>query len=284
MLTLNNEIFDPLALKQLSLDDATFSDNTPSDSTTFSEPRTSSHADLAHMWESLQPSIAALSAEGDDTEFTNDGAGTVWHALRHIPPGSTGLLKLIPESDEGNVEYKLKIDPNQRRYHRLVTQLNFRLLEGHGEARYMIGVSDNGHLAGSDYRTFIQSVSVLDQMASSIGGRLQVAIVMHRSANAKMPCHLAHLHPAKQSMLLSQPTAGCPWHWTFDISIADILEGGLKLCAEADEAVVWVAEILVIREGSNSFPETWFEWELQDGIYSPAACGFEECEDLSNWQ
>lgn len=49
------------------------------------------------------------------------------------------------ESDEGNVEYKLKLlRPSAQRFEQLVTQLKFRLEEGGGEALYEIGVADDG--------------------------------------------------------------------------------------------------------------------------------------------
>ncbi|KAG8912749.1 hypothetical protein FRC00_003869, partial [Tulasnella sp. 408] len=51
-----------------------------------------------------------------------------------------GFPKLVPEIEEGNVEYKLKlIAPTPARFTRLVTQLKYRLLEGGGQALYEIG-------------------------------------------------------------------------------------------------------------------------------------------------
>ncbi len=58
-------------------------------------------------------------------------------------------VKLDKESDEGNVEYKLKlIDPTATRFEHLVTQMKFRLQEGLGEAIYEIGIEDNGYPKG----------------------------------------------------------------------------------------------------------------------------------------
>ena len=48
--------------------------------------------------------------------------------------------RLPPEPEQGNVEYKLKlINPSSERFEHLVTQMKWRLREGHGEAVYQIG-------------------------------------------------------------------------------------------------------------------------------------------------
>jgi hypothetical protein len=48
--------------------------------------------------------------------------------------------QLPPEPEHGNIEYKLKlINPSSQRFEHLVTQMKWRLQEGHGEAIYQIG-------------------------------------------------------------------------------------------------------------------------------------------------
>lgn len=48
--------------------------------------------------------------------------------------------QLPPEPEQGNIEYKLKlINPSSQRFEHLVTQMKWRLKEGHGEAIYQIG-------------------------------------------------------------------------------------------------------------------------------------------------
>lgn len=48
--------------------------------------------------------------------------------------------RLPPEPEQGNVEYKLKlVNPSNERFEHLVTQMKWRLREGHGEAIYQIG-------------------------------------------------------------------------------------------------------------------------------------------------
>ena len=48
--------------------------------------------------------------------------------------------RLPPEPEQGNIEYKLKlVNPSSQRFEHLVTQMKWRLREGHGEAIYQIG-------------------------------------------------------------------------------------------------------------------------------------------------
>lgn len=50
---------------------------------------------------------------------------------------------LPPEPEQGNIEYKLKlINPSSQRFEHLVTQMKWRLREGHGEAIYQIGTNN----------------------------------------------------------------------------------------------------------------------------------------------
>ena len=52
-------------------------------------------------------------------------------------------MKLDPEVENGNKEYKLKIiNKENDRLEKLASQLKWRLNEGNGEALYYIGVND----------------------------------------------------------------------------------------------------------------------------------------------
>ncbi|KAI8838759.1 P-loop containing nucleoside triphosphate hydrolase protein, partial [Chytriomyces cf. hyalinus JEL632] len=78
---------------------------------------------------------------------------------------SSAHESLLPEIEQGNVEYKLKlINPPPERLQHLVTQLKWRLAEGHGEAMYEIGVSDHGELVGLSRRDMQESLSTLKKM------------------------------------------------------------------------------------------------------------------------
>ena len=50
------------------------------------------------------------------------------------------------ENDDGNIEYKLKIDDYKASD--ATTQMRFRVNEGNGEARYFIGIGDDGAVLG----------------------------------------------------------------------------------------------------------------------------------------
>jgi len=56
-------------------------------------------------------------------------------------------MNLVPENNEGNCEYKrYLINLSDYRMERLITQMNWRLVEGNNEAIYYLGVNDNGSL------------------------------------------------------------------------------------------------------------------------------------------
>ncbi|KAG8737941.1 hypothetical protein FRC10_007521 [Ceratobasidium sp. 414] len=82
--------------------------------------------------------------------------------------------RLVPEVEEGNVEYKLKLSPSPERLTRLITQLKWRLLEGGGQALYEIGVGDDGQLIGLSRREMEGSLDALERMAGELGATVVV--------------------------------------------------------------------------------------------------------------
>lgn len=104
-----------------------------------------------------------------------------WDSLTSSPPTPpTGahvqtVPRLIPEVEEGNVEYKLQLlAPSPSRFARLVTQLKWRLLEGGGQAYYEIGVADSGALVGLPRQELEESLETLETMAGEIGASVIV--------------------------------------------------------------------------------------------------------------
>ncbi|KAG5650184.1 hypothetical protein H0H81_000399, partial [Sphagnurus paluster] len=90
-------------------------------------------------------------------------------------PISRLLPSLVPEADDGNVEYKLQLlSPSPARFARLVTQLKWRLLEGGGQAYYELGVADSGALVGLPRAELEQSLETLEMMAGEIGASVIV--------------------------------------------------------------------------------------------------------------
>ncbi|KAH9855545.1 hypothetical protein C2E23DRAFT_813720 [Lenzites betulinus] len=91
------------------------------------------------------------------------------------PPLHNGIPKLVPEVEEGNVEYKLKLtNISNARFARLVTQLKWRLLEGGGQAYYELGVADSGALIGLSRADLEESLESLEMMAGEIGASVIV--------------------------------------------------------------------------------------------------------------
>ncbi|KAG9311328.1 hypothetical protein JVU11DRAFT_8426 [Chiua virens] len=100
-----------------------------------------------------------------------------WDSLTPLSfsPPTPGIPKLVPEAEEGNVEYKLQLlSPSPARFARLVTQLKWRLLEGGGQAYYELGVADSGTLVGLPRQQLEESLETLEMMAGEIGASVIV--------------------------------------------------------------------------------------------------------------
>ncbi|RQG91088.1 GTP-binding protein [Natrarchaeobius halalkaliphilus] len=73
------------------------------------------------------------------------------------------------EQDGGSVEFKERLSRDVHleggRRESLAAQLRHRLLSGDGEATYVVGVTDDGGLAGVDHDTFSESMDVLSLLA-----------------------------------------------------------------------------------------------------------------------
>ncbi|KAL1746430.1 hypothetical protein HDZ31DRAFT_34146 [Schizophyllum fasciatum] len=87
----------------------------------------------------------------------------------------SAVPKLVPESDDGNIEYKLQLlSPSPARFARLVTQMKWRLLEGGGQAYYELGVADSGALIGLPRAELERSLETLEMMAGEIGASVVI--------------------------------------------------------------------------------------------------------------
>ena len=126
-----------------------------------------------------------------ESESESPRVPSPWDSLTSIPssPIPTGqgrthtpsplaaelIPRLVPEADDGNVEYKLQLlSPSPARFARLVTQLKWRLLEGGGQAYYELGVADSGDLIGLPREELEQSLETLEMMAGEIGASVIV--------------------------------------------------------------------------------------------------------------
>ena len=111
-----------------------------------------------------------------DTLMSTPPTNTAMARVRNPSPLALELIpKLVPESDDGNVEYKLQLlDHSPSRFARLVTQLKWRLLEGGGQAYYELGVADSGDLIGLSRDELERSLETLEMMAGEIGASVIV--------------------------------------------------------------------------------------------------------------
>jgi GTPase len=76
-------------------------------------------------------------------------------------------LKISPEKENGNIEYKLKlINTDTDKIQRLASQMRYRMDEGGGEAIYVIGVTDEGGIIGVTNEEFNESFDNLSLAAN----------------------------------------------------------------------------------------------------------------------
>ena len=74
------------------------------------------------------------------------------------------------ECDEGNMEYKFKINDwiSKDRRESLKTQMMFRLHQGEGVAIYNLGYHDNGRPLGLEYHRLFATLGVMFEMAEAL--------------------------------------------------------------------------------------------------------------------
>ncbi|KAJ1629602.1 hypothetical protein T492DRAFT_1145053 [Pavlovales sp. CCMP2436] len=114
------------------------------------------------MGEGLELEAGALERESGCLGAACEGPGLEMGALER-------------ESDEGNVEYKLKLtEVSRARFTQLVTQMKYRLEEGGGEALYEIGVADDGRAIGLSPDELATSLATLRRMCEALRVRMTV--------------------------------------------------------------------------------------------------------------
>jgi len=81
------------------------------------------------------------------------------------------------EQDGGNVEFKERLTRavhlTDGRLESLAAQLRHRVLSGDGEALYVVGVTDDGGIAGIDQPAFSESMDVLSLLADEAGAHIE---------------------------------------------------------------------------------------------------------------
>jgi elongation factor 1-alpha len=111
---------------------------------------------------------------------------------------------LTAEDDEGDVEYKWRLTGiSATRFQHLVTQMQFRVLEGRGQCLYELGVSDDGTPRGLRRRDFDESVQTIQRMAAQL--RLEATLLQCCLVSNANATH-AQTAPEKASAaILSSP-------------------------------------------------------------------------------
>ena len=90
--------------------------------------------------------------------------------LHLLPPKKASKLELHEnlshENDEGNIEYKIHIlDLDDKRFHKLATQMKWRISEGKGNCYYYIGITDEGSARGISFSSMKKSIENLIKIA-----------------------------------------------------------------------------------------------------------------------
>ncbi|WP_137284817.1 GTPBP1 family GTP-binding protein [Halorussus salinisoli] len=81
------------------------------------------------------------------------------------------------EREGGNVEFKERLTKDLHladgRMESLAAQLRHRVLSGDGEATYVVGVTDDGGIAGISHEAFSESMDVLSLLAEEAGAHIE---------------------------------------------------------------------------------------------------------------
>lgn len=122
---------------------------------------------------SASPRLSTVSSDSSDD--TAPASPRRVPRTRRAATRKPDVADLLPEDDEGAVEYKWRlVNPTPERFVQLVTQLNFRLSEGAGEAIYEVGVEDNGRKKGLSAEELAASLHTLQRMAADLGAETTV--------------------------------------------------------------------------------------------------------------
>jgi len=132
--------------------------------------------------------------------------------LQREPKDSSLHYTLPRESDFGCIEYKLKMSsPHPIRLQQLITQMQFRLSEGEGEAFYYLGVDDDGYPKGLDAPNLDASLATINAMATQL--RAIATLVRCFPGAHGRRCALVHIQRGTQEEVcytdLRVAVAGC---------------------------------------------------------------------------
>ena len=73
------------------------------------------------------------------------------------------------ENDWGNIEYKIAfIDMTLQKVKKYATQLKFRVIEGRGNAVYMLGVKDDGKIVGISKNKQEYTINIMNDICKEV--------------------------------------------------------------------------------------------------------------------
>ena len=81
---------------------------------------------------------------------------------------------MYPEKEEGNIEYKRKIDDD--RIPSLTSQMKYRVNEGNGEAIYYLGIEDDGQMSGLDSKEYDETRKNIELIATNANYSLKLIL------------------------------------------------------------------------------------------------------------
>jgi elongation factor 1-alpha len=99
--------------------------------------------------------------------------------LLPMSPDRAALERAIERGEEegGSVEFKERLTEDTHlsdgRLESLAAQLRHRVLSGDGEATYVVGVTDQGGIAGISHEAFSESMDVLSLLAEEAGAHIE---------------------------------------------------------------------------------------------------------------
>jgi len=104
----------------------------------------------------------AATDNGKNNSCRSNSMGLKYQKFRNAQPART----IRKESDEGNIEYKFKINDwiSKERKDILTSQMMFRLHQGDGIAVYNIGYHDDGTPLGLGYHRLFKTLEMLFEM------------------------------------------------------------------------------------------------------------------------
>ena len=85
----------------------------------------------------------------------------------------------------GNIEYKSQIFiPNRYKFEKYSSQMKYRIIEGKGEAIYLIGISDSGKVRGLSIEKIDKTMETIHQIANNINSK--IVLILHCRINTKL--------------------------------------------------------------------------------------------------